>query len=186
MEENQVSTVEISKIKDLLTATFHGGAWHGPSVLEVVKDIKPKLAGNRQKDIHTIAELIYHITSWRIFAVKKIGGDEEYDIKTEKQNWGNLKAIDEFEWETLQMELTLSHDEMMMALDEKDDSFLDEPVPGSEYDFFTLLHGIIHHDLYHTGQIAILKKMKSKNASSDDEEDLRGSRYFNDGFEDEY
>lgn len=184
MEENQVSTIEIDRIKNLLNAAFHGGAWHGPSVLEVVKDIKPKTAGFRQKNIHTIAELIYHITSWRIFAVKKIGGDEEFVIDNDKLNWGNLKSIDEFEWETLQMELTLSHDELILALEDKDDSFLDEIVPGTEYDFHTLLHGIIHHDLYHTGQIAILKKMKPKTA--DDEDDVRGSRYFNDGFEDEY
>jgi hypothetical protein len=183
-----LQTTELERIKNLMNATFHGGAWHGPSVLENVKDIRPKTAGYRQKDIHTIAELVYHITSWRIFALKKIQGDADYDIRTEKQNWGNLKEIDEFEWETLQMELTLSHDELMSSLDEKDDSFLNEIVPGSEYDFFTLLHGIIHHDLYHSGQIGVLKKMTGKTvARFDDDDDLGSSnRYFNDDLDDEY
>jgi hypothetical protein len=31
MEELQ--TTELERIKTLLNATFHGGAWHGPSVL---------------------------------------------------------------------------------------------------------------------------------------------------------
>lgn len=184
MEELQ--TKEIDRIKTLLNAAFHGGSWHGPSVLENVKDIKPKTAGNRQKGIHTIAELVYHMTTWRIFALKKIQGEAEFDIKTEKQNWGNLKEIDEFEWETLQMELTLSHDELMSSLEDKTDNFLIEIVPGSEYDFYTLLHGIINHDLYHNGQIGILKKMAPKTSKFDDEEDTRSSRYFSEGFDDEY
>jgi hypothetical protein len=58
-----------------------------------IKDIKPKTAGTRQKTIHTIAELVYHITTWRIFALKKIQGDVEFEIKTEKQNWGNITFI---------------------------------------------------------------------------------------------
>ncbi|WP_337040822.1 DinB family protein [Emticicia sp. 17c] len=184
MEELQ--TTELDRIKTLLNAAFHGGSWHGPSVLENVKDIRPKTAGARQKGIHTIAELVYHMTTWRIFALKKIQGDADFDIKTEKQNWGNLKEIDDFEWETLQMELTLSHDELISSLAEKDDSFLNEIVPGSEYDFYTLLHGIISHDLYHNGQIGILKKMAPKSSKFNDDEDLSSSRYFNDGFDDEY
>ena len=181
MEEG-AQTSELDRIKILLNAAFHGGAWHGPSVLENLKGIKPKAAGNRQKDIHTIAELVYHITTWRIFALKKIQGDVEFLIKTEKQNWGNLKEIDEFEWETLQMELTLSHDELIAALDEKDDTILAELVPGAEYDFYTLLHGIIHHDLYHNGQIGILKKSVTKNNKFDDDDEFKTSSYFDDEY----
>ena len=188
MGEIQETSVLIERIKELLNASFHGGAWHGPSVLEVVKDIKPKVASNRQKGIHTIAELVYHITSWRIFAVKKIQGDAEFEIKTEKLNWGNIKVVDEFELETLLMELSLSHDELMNVLEDKNDAFLDEIVPGTEYTFYTLLHGIIHHDLYHTGQIAILKKMvgKVKTDLFDDDDYGMSGRHFNDGFEDDY
>jgi uncharacterized damage-inducible protein DinB len=180
--EEVAQTTELDRIKILLNATFHGGAWHGPSVLENLKGIKPKAAGNRQKDIHTIAELVYHITTWRIFVLKKIQGDIEFLIKTEKQNWGNLKEIDEFEWETLQMELTLSHDELMAVLDEKDDTLLWEIVPGAEYDFYTLLHGIIHHDLYHNGQIGILKKSAPKSSKFDDDDEFKTSNYFDDEY----
>ncbi len=183
--EELTQNFELERIKNLLNVTFHGGAWHGPSILENLKDIRPKDAGNRQKNIHTIAELVYHITTWRIFALKKIQGDTDFAIETEKQNWGNLKEIDAFEWETLQMELTLSHDELMSGLNDKDDAFLSEIVPGAEYDFYTLLHGIIHHDLYHSGQIAILKKNAAKSSKFDDEDDFGSFR--NDSyFEDEY
>jgi uncharacterized damage-inducible protein DinB len=175
---------ELDRIINLFNMSFHGGAWHGPSFLENIKDITPKTAGNRQTGTHTIAELVYHTTSWRIFAVKKIQGEIDYNVSTEKQNWGNLKEIDEFEWETLQMELTLSQDELIMALTEKDDEFLDQIVSGSEYNFHTLLHGIIQHDIYHSGQVAILKKgaVKKTRFSDDDDYGYKTSSFLDDEY----
>jgi uncharacterized damage-inducible protein DinB len=40
------------------------------------------------------------------------------------------------------------------------DDRLSEPAPGirRQYSIYEMLHGIIQHDLYHAGQIAILKK----------------------------
>jgi hypothetical protein len=35
---------------------------------------------------------------------------------------------------------------------------LNELIPGERYTFYYLLHGVIQHNLYHAGQIAILKK----------------------------
>jgi hypothetical protein len=36
-----------------------------------------------------------------------------------------------------------------------------DQVPGKKYDFYHMLHGIAQHELYHAGQIAILKKAAS-------------------------
>lgn len=169
-----------NNIEDLiqnLNASFHGGAWHGPSLLEHLKGLKFTTAGYRISNIHTIAELIYHITSWRLFAIKKIQGDALYNIDSEKKNFGDFKKIDEFELETLMMELTLSQDELVKALENKEDIFLDEIVPGAEYTFDTLLHGIIQHDIYHSGQIAIIKKIV-KSFSKPEENYLEDSRFF--------
>ncbi len=38
------------------------------------------------------------------------------------------------------------------------DARLEEVVPGREYDFYYLFHGIVQHSLYHGGQIAMLKR----------------------------
>ncbi len=174
----------VQRIKELLNASFHGGAWHGPSVLEVTKGLKLKEAAYKAGNVHTIAELIYHMTSWRIFVLKRLQGDSVYNIENDKMNWGNFDRIDAFELETLIMEMTLSHDELMKELENKDDDFLNEIVPGSEYNYYTLVHGIIQHDIYHAGQIAILKKLSVKSASRFEDDDFESSRYFEDGFDD--
>lgn len=183
------NNILVQRIRNLMNAGFHGGAWHGPSIMEAVKGLTPREAGFKAPTIHTIAELIYHITSWRIFTLKRLQGDSEYQIDTEKKNFGDIsKKIDQFELETLVMELSLSQDELMRELDKKDDDFLTMLVPGSEYDYYTLIHGIIQHDLYHTGQIIILKKMaNAKGGNADNDSDYSSSSsYFDDSYDDAF
>ena len=82
------------------------------------------------------------------------------------------------------MELSLSHDELVKELSTKDNDFLNETVPGSEYDYYTLIHGIIQHDIYHAGQIVILKKMCAAAGTHIDDDEMTSSRYFDDGLGD--
>jgi uncharacterized damage-inducible protein DinB len=182
--ENKENNYLVERIVKLLNAAFHGGAWHGPSALEVIKPVKPKQTEFKLGNVHTIAELMYHMTSWRIFAIQKINGNAEYEIEEDK-NFGKFGKIDEFELETLLMEMSLSHDELLSVLVDKNDDFLMETVPGAEYDYYTLLHGIIHHDLYHTGQIAVLKKLIDCKLEKLDEVST-SSRFFEEGYGDTF
>jgi uncharacterized damage-inducible protein DinB len=158
----QPNNDELLRIIDLLNTTYEGEeAWHGPSVAAVMQDVTPDMASQRiTPNTHSIAELIFHMTSWRIFCVKKMQGDAVFDILTPEKNFGQfLDKIDDFEWEALQMELSLSQEELINELDKRDDDdFLEDIVPGRDYTYYDLLHGIVNHDLYHTGQIQILKK----------------------------
>jgi len=48
------------------------------------------------------------------------------------------------------------------AVDDLPDSRLYEVVPGKtgkHYTFYYMLHGVVQHELYHAGQIALLKKL---------------------------
>lgn len=179
-EEN----ILVQRIAEMLNTAFHGGAWHGPSVMEATKGLSPKEASYKFPSLHTIAELVYHMTSWRLFAVNRMQGDESYTID-DKKNFGNTPKVDAFELETLLMELSLSQDELMKELKKKEDAFLDEIVPGSEYSFYTLIHGIIQHDIYHTGQIMLLKKMSAASPTEEEEDDLRED-FFEDGYDDNF
>jgi uncharacterized damage-inducible protein DinB len=175
----------VERIINLLNASFHGGAWHGPSVLELTKGLSVKQAAFKAGNIHTISEIIYHITSWRIFVLKRLQGDDKYNIEDDKKNWGNFAKIDAFELETLMMELTLSQDELVKELEKKEDDFLDLIVPGSEYTYYTLIQGVIQHDIYHSGQIAIIKKLVAKSSNKFEEDDYEeSSRYFEDDLDD--
>jgi uncharacterized damage-inducible protein DinB len=178
---------EILRIVDQFNLTYESEeAWHGPSVVEILRDVSWEMANERMtNNTHSIAEVVYHMTSWRIFTVKKLQGDKTFDVTREK-DWKTFPIFDEFEWEALQMELSLSQEELMNELEKlEDDEFLDEVVPGREYDYYTMLHGIIQHDLYHCGQISILKKALvykgfDKKGAKQDEEYFGSNSYDDD------
>jgi hypothetical protein len=58
-----------------------------------------------------------------------------------------------------------THDALVKAVGGLPDSRLGDRVPGKRYDFYHMLHGIAQHELYHAGQIAILKKAQGKRRS---------------------
>jgi hypothetical protein len=69
-----------------------------------------------------------------------------------KKGWGNL--VDEF---------NQSQKELINLLESQNDVFLDNKYQDNNFDY--LLEGIIHHDVYHLGQIGLvisILKNKSK------------------------
>jgi uncharacterized damage-inducible protein DinB len=143
---------EIQKIIDIVTHTFEKNAWHGPAVKEVLHQLKPEHSGLKVGTSHTIEELIRHMAAWRIYVIKKLKGDETFELSDEdnfpaRKNWEEaLRLLEESQIELIEM------------LKKTSDEVLSKKVPGRPFKFFTMLHGIIHHDLYHTGQIRMILK----------------------------
>lgn len=146
--------IEIKNIHDLLRRTFEKHAWHGPAVKEVLESITPEQAQKRLPDSHSIIELVTHMTAWKVFVVKKLQGDLEYKVDEEM----NFPAATD--WTKAVDELDKSQAKLLEAVKVFDSARLHDLVPHNphKYSFHTLIHGIIHHDLYHAGQIVLIKK----------------------------
>jgi len=145
---------EIKHLIKTLQHSFEKNAWHGPAVKEALENITAEDSHKRLPDSHSIIELVAHMTAWRLFVVKKLQGNTEYKV-TDEMNFPTPA-----DWKKVVQELDASQEKLLEALKAFDPSKLYDAVPhGSyNYNFYTLLHGIIHHDLYHTGQIVLLKK----------------------------
>ena len=61
-------------------------------------------------------------------------------------------------WENALAELERGHRQLRQSISALSDDRLGNIVPGKEDSVYVLLHGIVQHDLYHAGQIALLKK----------------------------
>lgn len=143
---------ESKKIIDLLSHTFEKNAWHGPAVLEVLAEVSPEMAVTRIGESHSIIELVAHMTAWRNFVSEKLEGNTEFDL-SESQNFPQATN-----WKTVLADLKQSQQRLLNALTQMPDERLQEKVPNRPFKFYTMLHGIIHHDLYHIGQIVLIKK----------------------------
>jgi len=149
---------EIKRINDQLKRAFEGKAWHGPSVCEVLAGVTAEQAAEHPiPATHSIWELTLHIATWERVGRRRIQEATPIDVSDE-EDWPAVEDTSDEAWSTALDELRRNHEALRAAIRELDEARLEEIVPGTQYTVYFLLHGVIQHDLYHAGQIALLKK----------------------------
>lgn len=149
---------ETDRIADQLTRAFEGQAWHGQSVLELLKDVGAEEAAARPvPGRHTIWEIVLHNIVWNMMAYDSARGVPMKDLTIE-EDWPSVKETSEDAWRGALERLVDVKTRFVKAISEFSDERLGETVSGRTYSYYILFHGIIQHNIYHAGQIAILKK----------------------------
>jgi uncharacterized damage-inducible protein DinB len=152
---------EAARIADQLRRAFAGEAWHGDSVFEILEGVTASRAAARPiKSAHTIWELVLHIAAWDGAVLRRMGGVAV--TLSDAENFPPVKDASDAAWRETLAQVRRVHEELISAVAALPDSRLDEVVPGKEgahYTFYYMLHGVVQHELYHAGQIALLKKM---------------------------
>jgi uncharacterized damage-inducible protein DinB len=151
---------ETTRIADQLRRAFSGDAWHGDSLLEILDGVTAAQAAARPiPHAHTIWELVLHISAWDGAVRRRLGGKAV--ALSDEQNFPPVRDTDETAWRKTLEHVRRVHDELVQAVSESPDTRLAERVPGKQgahYNFYYMLHGVVQHELYHAGQIALLKK----------------------------
>jgi uncharacterized damage-inducible protein DinB len=149
---------EIKRINDQLKRAFEGKAWHGPSVSEVLTGVTAEQAAAHPiAGAHSIWEITLHIATWERVGRRRIEESDPIDVSDE-EDWPAVEDISDDAWSSTLDELRHNHEALRDAIRQLDEARLEDIVPGTQYAVYFLLHGVIQHDLYHAGQIALLKK----------------------------
>jgi uncharacterized damage-inducible protein DinB len=153
---------ETARIADQLRRTFRGEAWHGDSLFEILDGVTAAQAASHPiKRAHSIWELVLHVTAWDGAVRRRLTG--EAVSLSDEQNFPPVKDTSEAAWRRALEQARRVHDELIEAVSAFPDERLGEKVPGKDqepayYNFYYMLHGVAQHELYHAGQIALLKK----------------------------
>ena len=148
---------EVERILGELQRAFEGNAWHGPAVLELLHDVTAQQAAARPiAGAHSIWELVLHIAAWESAGRRRLEGDRAE--LPDEENFPHVNDESEAAWQQTIELLKDGHRSLCDAISRLDESKLDEPILDGMRSVYITLHGVIHHDLYHAGQIAILKK----------------------------
>lgn len=159
--KTSVGYAEAAGIADQLRRAFYGDAWHGPAVLELLEDVGAKTAAARPlADVHSIWELLLHIEAWDGAGLTRLAG-KKAQLKG-KQNFPDVPQPTEKAWRDAVASAKRTHDTLVKTVAGLSEARLQDRVPGKRYDFYHMLHGIAQHELYHAGQIAILKKASAR------------------------
>jgi uncharacterized damage-inducible protein DinB len=155
---------EAARLADQIHRAFAGDAWHGDSMRELLNGVDAATAAAHPiKGAHSIWELVLHIAAWDD-AVRRRTGETAVTLNDE-QNFPPVKDASEATWHRAIEHLKRTHDELVKAVAAFHDSRLLEQVPGkteSYYTFSYMFSGIVQHELYHAGQIALLKKAQAR------------------------
>lgn len=149
---------EIRRILDQMDRAFDGDAWHGPPLRPMLDGVSAEDASTHPiRGAHSIWEIVHHVTAWNTIIRDELGGANT-EI-TPEIDWPPVWDATEIEWRRAVENLVDARSRLRRAVEQLRDEQLDErPSKRTNNSRYVMMHGIIQHDLYHAGQIAILKK----------------------------
>jgi hypothetical protein len=154
---------ESVRIADQLRRAFAGDAWHGPPLRDLLADVTAEQACARPlPSAHSVWELVAHIDAWVRAAFEATEGVPMPKLYGTEKDWPRVADSSAAAWTDANDHLFQSAEQLAKAIEGFADARLKDTVPGREYDFYYLFHGIVQHSLYHGGQIAMLKRALSE------------------------
>ncbi len=156
---------EIERTLEQYDRTMNGNAWHGDPVWKVLEGISAEQAARRVgTQSHSIWELVSHMTFWETEVCRRLSGLPARSV--EELNFPAAPEATAENWNRTLAEFRRSNEEFRAALTKFDGTQLDRPLPGREksgYTAYIEANGVIEHNLYHSGQIAFLRKFFAVN-----------------------
>lgn len=153
----------IRHIIEQLIEVQKGSLWIGSSYDSTLHSIDDDLVFVRpMNDLHSIAEIISHLTFWRNETILKIRTGKGSKTDDCEDNWLPDDQLKVKGWSNIQSDYEHSLSVLIELLEEKDDGFLTEVYYDTDfkgtYEYSFLINGMLHHDLYHLGQLRLILK----------------------------
>ena len=142
------------------SALYDGQPWYGDSLCLTLETITPAKAYWQPVDgAHSIAQITSHMIYWRQSLIKKLNGDLDSNPSMEsEENWKTNELLKKAGWRSLLNSLAESQAQLLTLLAKQKDSILKKKY-SEKGTFQDIIHGVLQHDLYHTGQLAYLKNI---------------------------
>jgi uncharacterized damage-inducible protein DinB len=153
---------EVHRISNLLKHGYDGQPWYGTALSKLLADVTAEQAAAHPiPGGHSIWQEVRHVIAWRQVTCRLLEGEAVAGVSDE-DNWPEPQKTDAAAWQHTLDELAKTQAALVAALDRLSDVRLEEKPAGKPFKLYVLLHGIIHHDAYHAGQIAILRNQVPK------------------------
>lgn len=161
-----IATVERRQLLLAMEEAFNRKAWHGTNLLGSFRGIQPAAAAWRPgPGRHNIWEIIVHAAYWKYAVLRRITGGKRGGFALKGSNWFPRPQV--VSARALSADIALlkrSHAELLEAAEEISPSGLRRRPAGGRYTVEAMLRGIAAHDVYHAGQIQLLKRLRARRA----------------------
>lgn len=152
--------IEIQAFIQRIENTHYREPWFGRSIIDLLSEIDPKKASiQKGGSSHSMLDIIWHMNTWATFTLDRLKQKKSFDLKkAEELDWRKIDPKKDT-WKKALAEYKKLHKDIVTVLHTKDDDFLLETVEYRKYNFRYLINGLIEHNIYHAGQIALLNKL---------------------------
>jgi len=152
---------EIALLTRLLDESYKRSAWQGPNLKGALRGVKAGQAAWRPAEgRHNIWELVVHAAYWKYAVWRMLVGEKRGAFPEKGSNWFARPASPtERAWREDLARLDEIHRRLRAAVAGLSRASLSTKPRGSKRRTDTLVYGVASHDVYHTGQIQILKRL---------------------------
>jgi uncharacterized damage-inducible protein DinB len=156
---------EIQVLLTVIDQAYDHKSWHGTNLRGSIRGLPAKQAAWRPApNRHNIWEIVVHAAYWKYAVYRRLTGEPRGSFSLKGSNWFvRPQEPTEAAWKADIARLSETHQSLRAAIAAMEAKALYKIPAGSKLDNFTLISGIAAHDLYHAGQIQLLKRlMKTK------------------------
>lgn len=146
----------------LLEEAFSKKSWHGTNLRGSIRGLTAKEAAWRPSPKRkSVWDHVLHTAYWKYTVRRRLNGEKRGSFSLKGSNWFEVpRPPSEKAWREHMALLEEQHLRLRDAVAALTERKLGQPVSGSALTRSYLIRGIALHDIYHTGQIQLLKKMR--------------------------
>jgi hypothetical protein len=166
-----MADTQVALLLELIDQAFDRRSWHGTNLRGAIRSVTAEQASWRPAPgRHNVWELVVHAAYWKYTVRRRFRDEARGSFPLKGSNWFERPA-DGFDTEAVWREdvalLVDTHRTMREAVARLRDRDLDVVAPGTKTNNRAILAGIAAHDLYHAGQIQLLKRLRDGAAESE-------------------
>ncbi len=152
---------ELRLLLDAIDRAYDAPSWHGVNLKGSIRGLAPELAARRPAPgRHNIWEIVVHCAYWRYAVWRRLSGARRGSFPIEGSNWFERPAArTRAAWDGDRRLLDRIHRDLRKAVAGVPAGSLHRRSPGRKTTPYDLVSGIAAHDLYHAGQIQLLKRL---------------------------
>jgi len=156
---------DVSFFTEQLRKGYSDDPWHGPAITDLLRDVTAdEAAAHPVPGAHSIWEIVLHLIAWQNEVRRRLGG--KAPSYPEEGDWPEPAVASEAAWKRDRNRLAASLDELIRDLESRGEGILDtpggtldrDPALGTGVTFRGMINGLVQHNAYHGGQIAVIRK----------------------------
>lgn len=149
-------------LREHLVGVWAGEPWYGSSSKKIMEDVTAaEAAAHPLAGAQSIWETTLHMVAWTEEAISRLGGATAKE--PDRGDWPAVTDTSEGAWAAATGSLRAARYALLDELEktQEEQLYLQVPQSARQSHKFTraeMVAGLVEHDVYHLGQIAMLKK----------------------------